>query len=68
MRIVVKVIRLFTNPRGIILAILGAVFLWMLITPIYLFVLSLADFSVWIWMGIAVVGLLIIAKYHRVPL
>ena len=62
------ILGLFRNPKLALLAIFGAIGLWMLITPMYVYVIELAVLPVWVWMLIGLVILMIVAKYGKMML
>ena len=62
------ILGLFKNPKLALLAIIGAIGLWMLITPMYVFILEMAILPIWAWMLIGLGILIIVAKYGKMML
>ena len=62
------ILGLFKNPKLALLAIFGAIGLWMLITPMYVFILEMAILPIWAWMLIGLGILIIVAKYGKMML
>ena len=51
--------------RTIIVSVVGAVFVWMVIAPIYETIVSHVELARWAWVIIGAIGVAILAKFGK---
>jgi len=65
------ILGLFRNPKLALLAIFGAIGLWMLITPMYIYIINVPALMIipfWVWLLVGLLILIIVAKYGKMML